>query len=292
MEVIRPSDARAFLELAGPLLRRDEPRNQLALGIAGTIVEHPQAYDQPRFWVTVEGGDAVAAGLRTPPYALVLADPGSDGALTALLDAVARDDPLVPGLTANAPHVHPAARALAEATGREAEPVLSLGVFALRQVREVAEVPGRARDAGRADLDLLRSWITDFLNESVPEPERDLARLDRTLGVRLSSPGAGFWLWEGDAGPVSLAGYGGRTPSGIRIGPVYTPPEHRRRGYATALVAALSAWLLERGHRACFLYTDLSNPTSNRIYGDIGYERVGDSMEYRFRERGAPVARP
>jgi predicted GNAT family acetyltransferase len=79
-----------------------------------------------------------------------------------------------------------------------------------------------------------------------------------------------------------MTGYGGPTPGGIRIGPVYTPPEHRRRGYATILVAELSRWLLGRGHRACFLYTDLANPTSNSIYGKIGYRRVCDSAEVWF----------
>jgi predicted GNAT family acetyltransferase len=64
---------------------------------------------------------------------------------------------------------------------------------------------------------------------------------------------------------------------------VYTPPGRRGRGYATALVAALSAELLAAGRRFCFLYTDLANPTSNRIYQRIGYERVCDSAEIRFR---------
>ena len=83
--------------------------------------------------------------------------------------------------------------------------------------------------------------------------------------------------------PVSMASYGGRTPTGIRIGLVYTPPRHRRRGYATSLVAEQSRWLLEQGYRSCFLYTDLSNPTSNAIYERIGYRRVADSTEYRLR---------
>jgi hypothetical protein len=83
---------------------------------------------------------------------------------------------------------------------------------------------------------------------------------------------------------VSLSGYSGPTPTGIRIGPVYTPPPHRRRGYATSLVAEQSRWLLERGHRSCFLFTDLSNSTSNSIYAAIGYRRVCESMEYRFRD--------
>ena len=67
-----------------------------------------------------------------------------------------------------------------------------------------------------------------------------------------------------------MAGYGARSPNGIRIGPGYTPSELRTRGYATALVAALSQYLLSSGHRFCFLYTDLANPTSNSIYQRVG----------------------
>jgi predicted GNAT family acetyltransferase len=60
---------------------------------------------------------------------------------------------------------------------------------------------------------------------------------------------------------------------------VYTPPEHRRRGYATALVADLSRHALRTGAERCMLFTDLANPTSNRIYARIGYRRCGDWEE-------------
>src|SRR6478735_1448343 len=70
---------------------------------------------------------------------------------------------------------------------------------------------------------------------------------------------------------VSMGGYGGSTPNGGRIGPIYTPPELRRRGYASALTAELTQMLLDRGRRFCFLFTDLANPTSNSIYQQIGY---------------------
>jgi predicted GNAT family acetyltransferase len=79
-----------------------------------------------------------------------------------------------------------------------------------------------------------------------------------------------------------MAGFGGWTPSGVRIGPVYTPPDLRGRGYASALTAELSAELLAGGRDYCFLYTDLANPTSNRIYQAIGYEFVCESAEYAF----------
>ena len=108
--------------------------------------------------------------------------------------------------------------------------------------------------------------------------------MERNLESRFGSRGRRLLALGGRrASPCRSSGFSGPTPTGIRIGPVYTPPEHRRRGYATTLVADLSAWLLEQGHRACFLYTDLANPTSNRIYVEIGYERVCDAMEFIFR---------
>ncbi len=282
MEVVRLADASAFLELAGPLLERDEARNQLPLGIAGSLRENPDAYESVRFWVVMEGDEPVAAALRTPPHTLVLADPSTDAAAERLLDAVATDDPDMPGILGNVPHVEPAAVTLAAATGRRAERILSEGVYALRRVRDVASVPGAAREALESDRDLLRRWTIEFLVEAVPERRRHLDQIDRTLDMRFASADAGFWLWEDAGEPVSFAGYSGRTPTGIRVGPVYTAPEARRRGYATALVAELSRWLLRQGSRSVFLFTDLANPTSNRIYLDIGYEQVGDAMEFTF----------
>jgi predicted GNAT family acetyltransferase len=117
-------------------------------------------------------------------------------------------------------------------------------------------------------------------------------------------------LWEDGGEPVSLAGWGGPTPNGIRVGPVYTPPELRGRGYGTAVTAETSRRLLDGrlsvagsaggqaagarpanraagggagGRRSfCFLYTDLANPTSNAIYERIGYRRIAESAEIAF----------
>ena len=93
----------------------------------------------------------------------------------------------------------------------------------------------------------------------------------RSLEHRLAAPGNGIALWEDGGEPVSLAGFGSPTPNGIRIGPVYTPPQLRGRGYASALTAHVSQAQLDAGRAFCFLYTDLANPTSNKIYVDIGY---------------------
>jgi predicted GNAT family acetyltransferase len=81
---------------------------------------------------------------------------------------------------------------------------------------------------------------------------------------------------------VSMLGLSPQIAGTVRIGPVYTPPEHRRRGYASAAVAAVCADALARGARQCLLFTDLANPTSNKIYAAVGFRRVADWEELEF----------
>jgi predicted GNAT family acetyltransferase len=284
MEVLRPPDAAAFLELARPLLERDEARHNLILGIAGTLVRHPDVHPVFHLWVAVAAGRPVAAALRTEPYNLVLADPASAEALDALLRSIREDGTAVPGIVANVPHAEDAARRWASLTGSTWDTTLSQGVFALTAVRAVPHPPGSPRVATPDDRPLLVEWLTTFAIEALPRPEEDVDRIAHTLDTRFSGPDSAMWLWEAGERPVSLAGFSGPTITGIRIGPVYTPLEHRGRGYATALVADLSRHLLGRGHRACFLYTDLSNATSNAIYERVGYVRVAEAAEIRFHE--------
>jgi hypothetical protein len=232
VEIVRPSSPRGFLELAAPLLARDAPteaRHNLILGIAGMADAHPDLYPTFHAWIAVRDGAPVAAASRTPPFNLVLSNPISDRALGPLLDAVRTDDPDVPGLVGNVPHVHTAAERWARIAGVQAELVLRQGVYALTSVREVSPAPGCARAATSGDRALLLRWFLDFATE-VPGQTRDPDAMGRALDSRLADgEDAGLWLWEHEGEPVSLAGFTGPTPSGIRVGPVYTPVEHRRR---------------------------------------------------------------
>jgi predicted GNAT family acetyltransferase len=88
-------------------------------------------------------------------------------------------------------------------------------------------------------------------------------------------------LWD-DAAPKAMAAWGRPTTRGVSVNAVYTPPPHRGRGFATALVAALSRKLLAEGRSFCALFTDLANPTSNAVYARIGYRPVRDFAHYHF----------
>ena len=168
-------------------------------------------------------------------------------------------------------------RLWAERHGITPRPLRAQGVFALERVEPVPGAAGAPRDATQADRPLLLEWMVAFGNEALAEEDPGRTEAVGMVDDRLDSPHGGFLIWEDGGDVVSIAGYGGPTPNGIRIGPVYTPPELRGRGYATALVADLSQRLLDSGRRFCFLFTDLANPTSNAIYERIGYVRIAES---------------
>ena len=90
-----------------------------------------------------------------------------------------------------------------------------------------------------------------------------------------------FRIWDDD-GPVAFAGFNDAAPDFARIAPVYTLPDRRGCGYATALVAALSRELLAGGKRKLFLTTDIANPTSNAIYARIGFRAENDDCHLDF----------
>ena len=278
---MRTGDGQVFLATAGALLSRAEAGNNLILGIASSPVNDPET---PAFhtWTILDGGEPVAAALRNPPHNLVIADPVSVEGLSVLLDAVLEDEPALPGVLGNEPHIPGAAATLATGGGRRAEVVSRMGVFELTQVAPLPRASGRSRPAGDADRRFLLEWLEAFTIEAIPDPAIHLERLEHSLDSRWGPPDGGLWFWEDEGRRVAMTGFGSPTPTGVRIGPVYTPVEHRRRGYARTLVADVSAEMLRRGRRACFLYTDLANPTSNKIYQEVGYRRVADAIEYRF----------
>ena len=280
MVVEELEDGAAFLDAVERFLLRYEARNNLVLGIAGNLRDNPGVYDDHRSWVVRDGREVLCAALRTPPYNLVLAGPTTVPALEALAEWLHARSAELPGVTGAVPEAADFARLWSARAGVEARPRMSQHIYRLETLRPPEGVPGRARQGTSTDRALLVEWVDAFAREAVGDhgpthaPERIVdARLERGTG--------GFSIWE-DGVPVSLAGWGGTTPNGVRIGPVYTPPEHRRRGYGGAVTAAVTAERLAAGRRFCFLYTDAANPTSNDIYARIGYERVCDSVDLAF----------
>jgi uncharacterized protein len=274
-------DAQAFLAAAAPVLAADEPRHNLMYGICSTLIDTPEAYREAHLWTVVAGEDVVAAVLMTPPFNLLVAQPLDVEALPFAARTLHEQGIDLPGVNGALPEVDAFAATWGRLVGKEKNVRMRQGVYAARSVRMPAGVPGGPRTAQMDDRELLVAWLHAFQAEALEEDTPHLD-LEQVVERRLTAATAGLVLWEDESRPVSLCGFGGRTPNGIRIGPVYTPPELRRRGYAGALTAHVTQQQLDSGRDYCFLYTDLANPTSNRIYMNVGYELVCESADYVF----------
>lgn len=283
MDVVEPRTPGEFLERAGALLEMSEARHNLVYGVAGTLQTNPEVYEEFSLWVVERNGSPLAAAICTPPHPLAIADADDRGAIKRLVEAVARRYPELPAANGNVPTIERFVSNWTSLTGAIVASTMRMGVFQLDGVAPVDAVAGSPRPIDRSDVDMVVDWLEEFEREAAPDGPTARDRLTEVVERRLADgQSMGLWLWETHGVPVSLSGFWGPTPNGIRIGPVYTPPDNRRRGYASALVAAQSAWLLSLGRRFCFLFTDLSNPTSNRVYQRIGYRQIAEAARIGF----------
>jgi predicted GNAT family acetyltransferase len=142
----------------------------------------------------------------------------------------------------------------------------------------VPEVPGESRLATPADDDLITEWWVEFVAELDGLPREEATK--RAMDSRWMT--AGHVLWLVDGVPVSWAASTAPVGGVSRVGPVYTPPEHRRHGYAAAATAAVSQWAYGQGVDHVVLTADLANPTANSVYQGIGFRHVSDWSEYKW----------
>jgi GNAT superfamily N-acetyltransferase len=279
MRVERSATVADFMDNAGTFLEAREAEHNLIFGICSQVEADPSAYEGPPYLATVLHGDkVVGAALRTPPWRLVVSMLDHPGAAHRLADDLQGES--LPGVVGPADAAGSFAEAWGETIGITPRVLRHERGFRLRRVIPPRPAPGtmiHARDEHRR---LLSAWVAAFHEEAlIDSPAQDF---DRTADRWIKGLGRTAWLWVDRGRPVSLTGVGGPTPHGIRVGPVYTPPEYRGRGFASNLVAEVSQRQLDAGKTFVFLFTDLANPTSNKIYQAIGYEAVNDVDEWGF----------
>lgn len=290
----RYRSASRFLADAGVFLLAREVEHNLILGVAHALARSegldgaslPSApaargavqtgASDPWFLVARRGPAVVGAAMCTPPHRVVLTRASSE-VVESLVEHCLLHEAVLPGVNGPEPGARDFAESYVRSTAGKARPGRSMRIFQLDAVTDPADRPGGGmRTVAEPDLPLLEEWITAF-GQDVGEAVRD-ARRSAQEGVRWGS----LVLWDEDGVPRSMAARARPTPNGCGVNLVYTPPRYRGRGYASALVADLSRSLLDAGFQFCFLYTDLANPTSNRIYQQLGYRPVADASEWIF----------
>jgi hypothetical protein len=274
ISIRRHADAAAFLSRAEAWLLGAEAENNLILGIARRLVQAPASFDAQVYLASVEdAGQVVGCAFRTPPFKLGLTEM-PPAALPLLVEDVADVYTSLPAVLGPNLLATEFASLWSQRTGRPGRAGMLHRIYQLeRVIRPPAPPPGSLRVAEPRDAAIITSWLETFRVEAGVA-----MNVPRTLCSELIEKRSLF-LWDDD-GPCCMAGWNAASPNGVRIGYVFTPRERRGRGYASVCTADVSQRALDAGRRYCFLYTDLANPTSNAIYGRIGYRPVADVMDW------------
>jgi predicted GNAT family acetyltransferase len=272
MRAVRHSELARFAERARPFLEANEAENNLMLGL---LAESETLAVQIE---VEEAGRTVAVALRSGGRFPLALSRAPESALQAIAEMLDGDGVALESVVGPTPAGEQFARRWEVLRGVEARVGRRQRIHACDRVIEPAPVEGRMRAAGERDRALLDEWAVAFARDAGVPAENARERCEQAM--RRGT----LRLWETDQ-PVSMACSVGATANGVRVAFVYTPPERRGRGYASHVTAALTAELLASGRRFAFLYTDLSNPTSNKIYSSIGYRPVCDADEWRFQTR-------
>jgi RimJ/RimL family protein N-acetyltransferase len=275
MGAVIECDPESLMARAGAWLEREPVLHNVICTVVQSAIRHPGPFHNARWFVVEGGGDPAGVAILTPPFPLAVT-PMAAGPLTELADTLAARLPQLRGVSGPGDTPGRFAALWHERTGRQVEPGMDQLTYELDAVIPPPEAPGRLRRADPGDRALLEEWFAAFVVEAGAVAGDIAAAVERRLAD------GGLYLWE-DSAPLTMAGATPAVAGVVRIGPVYTPPELRRRGYGTSCVTALSQHALDHGARTCMLFTDAANPTSNAIYQRIGYRQVATSAEYRFR---------
>ena len=275
LRVVRHVSAESFLESTEAWLLRAEAHHNLILGLAHLLRAEPPSKGSRPWLVSVHKGNSiVGCALGTPPRDLIITQMEPPG-VAALVSSFGAELPSLPGVVGPEPSSGEFAAQWSKLQQRPSKPRMQQRFYVLHQIRaDLPATPGRLRKATSSDLSTAAAWVAQFTAEAASGDSDD----PHEVAERAITRGQ-LYLWQA-SGPVSMAGWTGAAPNGRRVTFVFTPPAERRRGYASACVAALSGTILSMGNRYCCLYADLANPTSNAIYARIGYEPLYDATQY------------
>ena len=282
VEIRSHNHASELISLSGTYLERHESENNLPIGLVYRLSESPHYYGSksPLLLSILEQGKVVGVAIMTPPRRIILSkiDTEIRVAITHLVEYLRRINMRTPGVVGPSVEAQAFSDCWVEGIfGVSARVAMGLRVFEARKVVDVSLSPGRLRLACMDDHPLMTEWIANFSVEIKEPVDLESAKSHAERSIKAQE----LYIWD-NGESVCIAKESRPTRNGTTINTVYTPPEHRNKGYATSCVWSLTQKMLTDRYSFCSLYTDLSNPTSNSIYAKIGYVPIGDALAFDF----------
>ena len=276
MKLYRFEDVVAFYDRTQSYLSQHEAKQSLLLSFIQAIVKSPERYSDPYFALVEDKGEIVAVVIRPFSQHLMLSVIPDLSAIQSIVEDVYAVNRTLLSVSGIAAEAQTFATAWEMLSGQSSDLKLQLRFYQLDAVQRVLKVKGHLRLAEDRDRALLIQWFEAFSHEVIVYSSESV---EQRVEAQLSRKA--LYIWQHHV-PVSLVSTNLTASGDGRVGSVYTPPEHRRNGYATASVAAVSQILLDQSCKFCYLSTNLKNSTSNHIYQTVGYQPVCDWHRYTF----------
>jgi GNAT superfamily N-acetyltransferase len=280
-------DPAAFVAAAGDWMAADPVISTVVTTFAHrAVAQLAEGVVQPdrNWWLVVydQAGTVRGAGMRTapvvpyPPFLL----PMPDEAAVALARTLHERGEEVLGVNGTLPAVHLCASELARLGGGRVEVAQHTRLHELGVLARPASVPGQLVSGTEDDLELAIEWFAAFTGDAEEQAGRPrggtVHEVPDRAEMRHRIRAGGLWFWvDGTGQRVHMTAVNPPSFGVARVGPVYTPPSQRGRGWASNAVAEVSRRIQDQGARVC-LFTDQANPTSNKIYTALGYRPVVD----------------
>ncbi|MFS4459596.1 GNAT family N-acetyltransferase [Bdellovibrio sp. HCB2-146] len=280
LEIVSDRSTPEFLQECGPLLYQAEPVNSLMIGLLEGMVTNPTK-DAPVLLRIVENGKTVSGAVcfRANPMNLIITY-ATARQLRLLCQHMIDTKEVFSGVVGPRFESETFATIWSELTGKKFDLGMAQKIYKLESVIFPHRMNGTMKVATPADADFVFGWMKAFAEESLPNDKRTDEQWKEFADRIIQRQGVHLWLV--DDKPVAMALFSRPTQNGISVSGVYTPPANRKKGYASAVVASLSQKALDQGKKFCVLYTDIKNPTSNKIYQEIGYQEVCESRHFNF----------
>ncbi len=281
-------DIDEFYEVAFPFLLEHEAENNLPLSILNSLKKKLDTYgeEKPLLFSLSDAKIVKLIVLRTPPHDLLISYTDNLSTIEVLTGELKKRGEKFPGVLSFKAAADLFAEQWCEKNSLKYDLFRKERIYQLVKVSEETLGHRKFSVAPKTLQETVFQWTGEMMKEAlIDTTDDDIQRMIEKLREEFDLGRSRTYLLFENNEPVSMAREAGKTPNGIFVNFVYTPIPLRKRGYATECVAKLSKHLLEIGNRYCFLFTDLSNPTSNSIYQKIGYQPVIDESHYKFLEK-------
>jgi predicted GNAT family acetyltransferase len=247
-------------------------RTNLISSIATSVINGTRKYESYFWWSLKKDDEVLGVAIRTAPYGYVLS-PMPNSLIPELIAGLAINDPKAREFAGP--------KKVIDEIAKTSEVLESEGelIYHLKSLKP-SDLNYGVRIANAKDYELVLGWMRAFILET----QINSFNLEGVVKNNLQN--GNYYLLIADSIPVSLGGISGIVELEDhligRVGPVYTPMEFRKRGYASAITSYVTQALLDRGAIAT-LYTQATNPTSNKIYQELGYELVDENRKIKLK---------